>query len=388
MLVAGIEIDDALRRRKSKAIDEAFLAVYCCYFLAVMTFYAAFIGWASWPWPPGCLPIFLMAVTWASWWRGVAGKRRAVEILAGIHHGGSVRDMKRFQKSADAIHRRERELARKELAGRKAPEPGFVRFVIGGLSGKGWELPPLAGEAALPLDPGPSAEGREELLARTLRNARERACKTQEHVAAEADISVRTVRRAETTGRVSAENLRSLCAALGLALPAAESGIAAERPAWTCIPVAMAAAREGMVPCSLLGSLSVAVMSVLVVMPTDCQSSDWLSCRTPIAGMQLSEGVLMYLPMLWVFVGSLIYSSMVALVETLPPWKKVSVCLITAALILGGGLGTFLPQYSHLEHDGDAAAAAAIASIRSSVPTLAAGHRRAGTDTPGQTGSR
>lgn len=53
-------------------------------------------------------------------------------------------------------------------------------------------------------------------VARRLREARERRTRTQEHVAGEAGVSVKTVKRAEAGDAVSAETLRALCAVLDL----------------------------------------------------------------------------------------------------------------------------------------------------------------------------
>ena len=53
-------------------------------------------------------------------------------------------------------------------------------------------------------------------VARTLLNARETKGWTQEHVAGCADVSVKTVRRAEQTGTVSNESLMAMCSVLGL----------------------------------------------------------------------------------------------------------------------------------------------------------------------------
>lgn len=59
---------------------------------------------------------------------------------------------------------------------------------------------------------GPARPGQ----AAALRAARLRLCMTQEILAGAADVSVRTVIRAEKGEEINAENLRSLCAALGL----------------------------------------------------------------------------------------------------------------------------------------------------------------------------
>ena len=306
-----------------------------------------------------------------------------------MNHGGSVRAMVRFQRHADRIRQRERDIGRlAERRARRARYPSFCRFVLDGLSGKGWEIPSCTGAVPLPDDPGPAPPAREETLARTLRNAREMSCKTQEHVALEAEVSVRTVRRAETTGRVSSENLRSLCSALGLSLPGGHCPPPSDAPAWTRIPAYLSRSREGMGPFVAVCSLTVLVMAVLAVMPRDCPGRDWLSCRTAVDGVPLSDVILPWASMMAVAGGLIVLLVMMSLVESLPSWRRMLATWITGALVAAGGYGSLSPHFRNLEHGGDAAAAAAVASIRSSVPTLAAGLGHAGTDMTGQPGSR
>jgi transcriptional regulator with XRE-family HTH domain len=57
-------------------------------------------------------------------------------------------------------------------------------------------------------------------VAGVLAAARKQRAMTQAHLADAAGISERTVRRAEQTGVVSAENLRALCAVLEISIPA------------------------------------------------------------------------------------------------------------------------------------------------------------------------
>jgi hypothetical protein len=59
-------------------------------------------------------------------------------------------------------------------------------------------------------------------IARHVLSARKAQAMTQTHLAIAAGISERTVRRAEQTGVVSAENLRAMCAVLGVHLPRRE----------------------------------------------------------------------------------------------------------------------------------------------------------------------
>ena len=55
-----------------------------------------------------------------------------------------------------------------------------------------------------------------EIISMKIREARLLMCKTQEHIAHEAGLSVQTVRRAEQSGQIGFESLRSLCAVLNL----------------------------------------------------------------------------------------------------------------------------------------------------------------------------
>lgn len=121
-----------------------------------------------------------------------------------------------------AVAFRMRRRARKALSGAVPAEPvdwrgeaaSLVAFLRDGIAGRGWRVPTMGGG-----DPA-RADEVHAATARAIREARLAARKTQEHLALEAGISSRTLRTAETTGRVGFENLRGICAALDIPLPA------------------------------------------------------------------------------------------------------------------------------------------------------------------------
>lgn len=84
-----------------------------------------------------------------------------------------------------------------------------------------------------------------DIVSTSLATARKHMAMTQQHLAQAAVVGLRTVQRAEATGRISFENLRSICSVLGIAIPVPEARIGAIEPpfAWRGIgtPLAQAA---------------------------------------------------------------------------------------------------------------------------------------------------
>lgn len=104
---------------------------------------------------------------------------------------------------------------------RTASEMASLRaFLWDGICGRGWVLPldtrrPAVGGRTV-------REGDSDLVtAAALRSARISARRTQEWLAHHSGVSVRTISRAETSGRISFVNFQALCGALDMTLPVA-----------------------------------------------------------------------------------------------------------------------------------------------------------------------
>jgi transcriptional regulator with XRE-family HTH domain len=130
-------------------------------------------------------------------------------------------DTRRPGRAAALVARLKAAAREREAVDWKAEADSFRAFVAKGLRGGGWDLPTR--EAAI------AREAREEAsrlaVAQAVKEARSRAKKTQEHLAGEAEVSVRTVRRVEASGRASFENLRAICACLDIPIPVAEGEV-------------------------------------------------------------------------------------------------------------------------------------------------------------------
>lgn len=117
----------------------------------------------------------------------------------------------------------------------RAEWQSFVDFLRDGLMGRGWTIPTEVVPGCATADPAMLRDR----VARAIREARGE--QKQEALAAEAGISVRTWRRAETEGRASVQTLRAICRVLGIEVPATDAEVETQ-----CRPRAWARCGEGL----------------------------------------------------------------------------------------------------------------------------------------------
>ena len=243
----------------------------------------------------------------------------------------------------------------------------FAAWLRDGLSGGGWHIP--RGPRAAPADPGAPPEDRDAATAAAFRNARAAMRKTQEHVALEAGLSVRTVRRAEAIGRVSDENVRALMSALDMRMPTARDAADPDggAPEWARVLLHVRGTLLRPLP---MGAAAFAAALVALVSGSDHAACFSMDCD--VTGQDQSDILLAMLrAQMFVYATALLsLAAPVLLGRGCSRWRSSAMSALMVACCVAAFFSSVPQSFRILETAYEARGADAVRSMRAS----AAGH--------------